>query len=213
MGSKAVEMGAIFLFQNCFMIILPITQAIFVCATLAAIIVGGVSLYSLGSSQLIGGDAISTFSFTIPQMVMMGIFLASGLWSMFWFHGCNHFTLCSAVSIWYFNNESQYEQGNPFCDSFGRLLRYHIGSVALTSLINGLFFVIKLIAQIFSFEVKEEDNRCTALCLKCLNVVFCVFRMYLYFYADSFDFYLMAPTSKSQFSATGTAQAPSKPST
>lgn len=48
MGVKAVELGSIFLLQNCGLAILPVTQVILVAAAVAAIIFGAASLYSLG---------------------------------------------------------------------------------------------------------------------------------------------------------------------
>jgi len=86
------------------MIILPITQAIFVAGTIGGTIIGGIYLYSLGDISFPKADAFATISLTVSQIVMISFFLASGLWSMFFFHGCNHFMLCSSVSVWYFNN-------------------------------------------------------------------------------------------------------------
>jgi hypothetical protein len=49
LGSKVVELAAMFLLENCCVILLPITQALFIAAGLAAIIVGAIYLYSLGN--------------------------------------------------------------------------------------------------------------------------------------------------------------------
>jgi len=103
MGSKAVELGAVFLLQNCFMIILPITQAIFITATIGALIIGVVAIYSMGPFTFPDNIAFPLVSFTNGQIIMLASFLAGALWTLFWLQGCNHFTLCSAVSIWYFN--------------------------------------------------------------------------------------------------------------
>jgi solute carrier family 44 protein 1 (choline transporter-like protein) len=159
------------------MVILPITQAIFISGTIGALAIGAVAIYSMGAFTFPDNIAFPVVSFTQGELVLLAFFLTGALWTLFWLQGCNHFTLCSAVSIWYFNHENTQNAGNPFCDSIGRLIRYHLGSVAFTSLINGLFFVVKLICQIFSFEVKDEDNRCTAYFLRCLNCFFCIFRM------------------------------------
>lgn len=70
---------------------------------------------------------------------------------MLYFHGCNHFMICSSVAIWYYNHESKFDLGNPFGDSLHRLVRYNTGSVAITSLVNGFLFILKLLAHIFSF--------------------------------------------------------------
>jgi hypothetical protein len=48
--------------------------------------------------------AFPVVSFTQADIVILAFFLAGGLWTLFWLQGCNHFTLSSAVSIWYFNH-------------------------------------------------------------------------------------------------------------
>ena len=112
------------------------------------------------------------------QIVYIAICLFGGLWTLFYFHGCNQFILSSATAVWYFQHENSEEQASPFCDSLGRLIRFHSGSVSIVSLIHGLFFVIKLICNIFSFQPSEDDNGAVKCCLQCLNVVFFIFKMY-----------------------------------
>ena len=46
MGIKAVELGSLFLMDNCCMVMLPITQIFFILATIAALIAGAGFLYS-----------------------------------------------------------------------------------------------------------------------------------------------------------------------
>ena len=59
--------------------------------------------------------------------------------------------LSSAVTIWYFITMNGGD-GAPCGDSIWRLVRYHLGSVTFTSLANGFFFIIKLLANLFSFS-------------------------------------------------------------
>jgi hypothetical protein len=152
LGSKSVELGAIFLLENCCIILLPITQAIFIAAGLAAIIVGGTYLYSLGNFTFPDYSAFPVISLPPEVVVLITVYLVGGFWLIFFFHGCNHFIICSAVSIWYFNHESPHDLGSPFGDSLYRLLRFHPGSVAITSLVNGIFYIVKILAHILSFK-------------------------------------------------------------
>lgn len=103
MGVKAVQLGSLFLLQNCGLAILPVTQVILVAATVAAIIFGAASIYSLGEFAFPQRDAFPFVYLSPGQVVMLVVFLVGGLWLVFYFHGCNHFMLCSAVSVWYFN--------------------------------------------------------------------------------------------------------------
>ena len=104
---------------------------------------------------------------------MIVFFLAGGLWLIFLMHGCNHYLLCSSVVIWYFNGSDGYEN-SPCGQSLVRLLRFNLGSVAFSSFLNGLFFIIKLIAHLFSFDEAENDNSMAECCIKCMGALFCI---------------------------------------
>jgi hypothetical protein len=132
-------------------ILLPISQAIFVAAGLAAIIIGGVYLYSLGNFTFPNAVAFPVIALPASEIAMVVAFLVGGFWLVFFFLGCNSFILCSAVSIWYFNHESPHDLGAPFGDSLFRLIRYHPGSVAITAFINCIFEVVRIIANLLSF--------------------------------------------------------------
>lgn len=175
MGIKAVELGSIFLLENCCLAILPVTLILFIAGGIAGLIYGAASLYSLGTFTFPNNSSFPIVELDVGQIIMVSLFLAASVWMLFFYHGCNHFTLCSAVSVWYFNHLNN-NQGAPCGDSLWRLFRYHIGSVAFTSLIHGLLFVIKILATIFSFDSKDDDSSCVTCCLKCLNAIFCVFR-------------------------------------
>lgn len=171
MGAKAVELGSIFLFENCCLVILPITQALLVFGVFVALVVGEGFLYSTGTLNLSNNLAFAIFDLSVLPIVLISIYLAVSLWLIFFVNGCNHFMLSSAVAVWYFG------VGSPCGDSLWRLVRYHSGSVAFTSLVNGLFFIIRIIASVFSFDAKDDDSALVSCCLKCLNALFCIFRM------------------------------------
>jgi hypothetical protein len=109
MGTKAVELGSIFLFDNCCMVFLPITQVFFILATITALIFGAGYLYSEGAFAFPGNAAFPSVSLDGGQIAMIAVFFAACLWMIFFFHGCNHYLLCSAVTIWYFNGTNGYE--------------------------------------------------------------------------------------------------------
>lgn len=170
MGAKAVELGSIFLFENCCLAFLPISQIVLIVLALVAMVFGGGYLYSNGTFSFPNNDTFPSVSLDSGQVVMVIVFLATGVWLIFFFHGCNHFMLCSSVANWYFN------QTEPCSMSLWRLVRYHAGSVALTSLVNGIFFIFKILAHILSFDVKDDDSMLVACFLKCLNAIFCIFQ-------------------------------------
>ncbi len=185
LGSKSVELGAIFLFENCCFILLPISQAIFIVSGLAAIIVGGIYLYSIGNLSFPDNIAFPVITLSTLNIVAVAGYLFGGFWLIFFFHGCEYFILCSAVSIWYFNHESPNNTGAPFGDSIHRLIRYHPGSVAITALVNGLLSVLAMIANLLSFEAGPDDSGLKLCCLKFLSFIFCIFKWYFHTYLAS----------------------------
>lgn len=114
---------------------------------------------------------------------MLIIFSTVSLWIIFFFNGCHQFMLCSAVSVWYFLTMNGGE-GAPCGDSLWRLMRYHTGSVTFSSFFNGLLFIVKLLANLFSFSTNEDDSCLVATCLKCLSCIFIVFRLFLRYLND-----------------------------
>ncbi|MCB0371069.1 MAG: hypothetical protein KDD45_17035 [Bdellovibrionales bacterium] len=185
MGAKAVELGSMFLLANCFLVILPITQGILIILAFAGLVAGGVSLYSLGDFSFPNHAALPDIYLQGGEVAMFVVFLIVGLWLIFFFHGCNHFMLGSAVSVWYFSNVQGGDSGGSPCgDSLWRLVRYHCGTVLFASFFNGFFFIVKFLANLFSFEVKDDDGALVACCLRCLNFLFCIFKVYFYVYID-----------------------------
>ena len=150
-GAKAVQLGSMFILNNCFLVILPITQGCFVIITLAGFIAGGISLLSLGTYSFPNDQPFPSIALSGGQIVAVIIFIVVGLWLIFFFNGCNHFMISSGSSVWYFVSMNGGD-GAPCGDSLWRMVRFHIGSVTFTSFVNGFFFVIKMLANLFSFS-------------------------------------------------------------
>ena len=85
------------------MIILPVSQVILIFLTIVAFIFGAGYLYSEGTLTYPNNDAFPDISLNGGQIAMISVYFAACLWMIFFFHGCNHFMLCSAVAVWYFN--------------------------------------------------------------------------------------------------------------
>jgi solute carrier family 44 protein 1 (choline transporter-like protein) len=86
------------------------------------------------------------------------------LLAFFWFTqfviGCQHMVIAGAVATWFFSRNKS-NLGSPLLNSFYILVKYHIGTVALGSLIlaviNFIRFVLKLVQVIlFSTEIQRK---------------------------------------------------------
>ena len=88
-------------------------------------------------------NAFFTINFTPGLIILFVVFGFAGYWMICWLFYSNSFTVISAASIWYYQHDS------PLCTSVHRLLRYHVGSVAFTALLFGIFFIFRIIAKLF----------------------------------------------------------------
>ena len=192
------------------LVILPITQGFVIILNLVMLLTGAVSLYADGTFSFPNNSAIADVSLSNGQVALAFFFIGSGIWTLFFLHGCNNFILSSATAVWYFFN-SNGNAGSPCCDSLWRLLRYHLGSVALASILNGLLFIVKIIANVLSFDSHEDDSSVVTCFLKCLNCIFCAFRMYFAcYFLDFWGFWTMEPILKSLSTVKITSQVLSK---
>ena len=132
--------------------ILPIVFGCLVLIALVGLLTGAISLYSDGQFTFPNNSAIPDINLSGGQIALIVFFIFSGVWLVFFLNGCNNFLLSSAVAIWYYSHSTG-STGAPCCDSLWRLLRFHWGSVALSSMLNGSLFVLKVLANILSFEV------------------------------------------------------------
>lgn len=69
--------------------------------------------------------------------------------------GCQHMVIAGAVATWFFTrNKSSLDW--PLWRSMGRLLRYHLGTVALGSLIIAVVKMLRLIFRLLEVLYKSE---------------------------------------------------------
>lgn len=142
----------------------------------AGLISGAASLYSLGTYEFPNNTAIPTVFLESKEVAMIFFFIGVSVCLIFFFVGCNNFLLCSAVSVWYFS-DVDWSEGAPCGDSLQRLVRFHTGSVFFAGIIHGLLFVAKVLANVFSLEGLESDNKLVACVVECFNSLFCLFKM------------------------------------
>jgi hypothetical protein len=123
----------------------------------------------------------ATATFTTTQIVLMSFQVFSGVWLILYLNGVTSFVLSSTATIWYFSNSTVGEAPHrPLSTSLARLIKYHQGTVAMGSLVLGLFFIIRLLSAFFkSNPDKVGSNRCIQCCVRCLTCIGSIFNMYL----------------------------------
>lgn len=101
------------------------------------------------------------------------------LLAMFWMTqfciACQHMVIAGAVAEWFFTRSKENLE-SPLRKSFNRLIRYHLGSIALGSLLVALVQFVRAILSAIQNQVKEAQNdvgraifRACQCCLYCFE--------------------------------------------
>ncbi|XP_055843099.1 choline transporter-like 1 [Episyrphus balteatus] len=97
---------------------------------------------------------------------MFWIYIVGLIWTVEFIFACQQFALAAAVAFWYFNKPTD----SPTCYAIGKLLKYHLGTVAKGSFIITLFKIPRLILTYLYTKLKKSEDKgseCAACCLKC----------------------------------------------
>ncbi|KAL3284220.1 hypothetical protein HHI36_018383 [Cryptolaemus montrouzieri] len=88
------------------------------------------------------------------------------LWQAQFLIGCQHIVIAGAVSIWYFTRDKS-KLGSPINQSFYNLIRFHLGSVALGSLIIAVVQFLRIILKIVEKNLRRREGSCSKCVFKC----------------------------------------------
>ncbi|XP_037780693.1 choline transporter-like protein 2 [Penaeus monodon] len=108
-----------------------------------------------------------------PNIPRLHIYNVFGLfWSMFFISAFGEMVLAGAFASWYWAfDKSKDVPSLPVTYSFGRTLRYHIGTLAFGSLIIAIVRMIRVILEYIDYKVKQQTDskivRCLLCCCRC----------------------------------------------
>lgn len=87
------------------------------------------------------------------------------VWFTQFVFGCQHFVIGGTISKWYFARDKS-KLDSPIMTTFSHLLKFHLGSVCLGSMILTLVKIIKMIVSAIKQQLRKSDN-IAAQCLAC----------------------------------------------
>ncbi|CAM6031314.1 unnamed protein product, partial [Sphagnum compactum] len=96
------------------------------------------------------------------------------LWVVHFVFSCQHFVIAGSVSFWFFKR-SRRELNCPLLQTIGLLIRYHLGSIALGSLLVASVKVLRLLfKRVDSLLNRYKDScsraiKCCRCCLWCFE--------------------------------------------
>ncbi|XP_015511802.1 choline transporter-like 1 isoform X2 [Neodiprion pinetum] len=119
-------------------------------------------------------DSINYKTFTLVEYVdstwvkyMWWVYIIGLIWISEFIIACQNMVIAGAVAHWYFRGKDA--SLSPVCSSMGKLVSYHLGSVACGSLLITIFKVPRLILTYLhaKFEKTKETSPCAQCGLKC----------------------------------------------
>uniref|UniRef100_A0A1I8Q928 Choline transporter-like protein n=1 Tax=Stomoxys calcitrans TaxID=35570 RepID=A0A1I8Q928_STOCA len=97
---------------------------------------------------------------------MFWVYVVGLIWTTEFIFACQQFALAAAVAFWYFDKPTT----TPTIYAIGRLVKYHLGTVAKGSFIITIFKIPRLILTYLYAKLKKGEDKgseCAACCLKC----------------------------------------------
>ncbi|XP_034481888.1 CTL-like protein 1 [Drosophila innubila] len=126
-------------------------------------------------AQLVNQTAPGSDQRTIPRIEyldygalnsMFWVYVVGLIWTVEFIFACQQFALAAAVAFWYFGKPTT----TPTWYAIGKLIKYHLGTVAKGSFIITIFKIPRLILTYLYAKLKKGEDKgseCAACCLKC----------------------------------------------
>ncbi|KAJ3047837.1 hypothetical protein HK097_011137 [Rhizophlyctis rosea] len=142
--------------------------------------------YSVRNESLSASNQLQQFNIpgkafngTITLQYLQIYYVFGFLWAYNFIIACSQCTMAGAVASWYWARDKKALPRFPLIKSLGRVLRYHLGSMALGSLIIALVQLVRLIVLEMMKRVKRSQNKAAIMCLSCLQCCLGIFEKFL----------------------------------
>ncbi|XP_077991866.1 choline transporter-like protein 1 [Glandiceps talaboti] len=103
------------------------------------------------------------------------------LWGAAFLWACQEITIAGAVAIWFFTRDKKKMPMFPILKSIGRVMRYHLGSVAFGSFLIALVQMARIVLGYIQSKLHGAENKLLQYILKCLQCCLWCFEKFLKF--------------------------------
>ncbi|XP_041483712.1 choline transporter-like protein 1 [Lytechinus variegatus] len=109
----------------------------------------------------------------------MGWYFIFGLlWVTQFILACQECTIAGAVAEWFFARDKSLLR-MPILKSIGRIIRYHLGSLAFGSILIAIIMFIRIIIGYIQSKLKGAQSAAAQYCLKCMQCILWLFEKVL----------------------------------
>jgi hypothetical protein len=179
------------------LILYPIFPFIFVCGWMVYWITTALFLFSVKTSEvrplpsgvgydqvayMAGSTTYNEYSWDDTFQKLFAYHFLHLLWVFQFVIYATFLVMAGAIANWYFSrpsptDETQREEGegegqlpaSPVLNSFGRAIRYHVGTVAFGALIIAIIMFIRAIVTYIQKKTRNAQNPCTRCLLCCVQ--------------------------------------------
>lgn len=156
-------------------------QPVWTCVWLVVVcllgVIGVLLIESSGDPTLYQGSVLFVKSSLIANLRWYHLFAL--LWITQFLVACQHVTIAGAISQWYFTRNKN-QLGWPILTSMKRMYRYHLGSIALGSLIIALVKLVRIVLKYVEKRIGGQSQACSW-ALKCCQCCLWCFEKFLKF--------------------------------
>ena len=117
-----------------------------------------VYLYSTGEPRFEKGKMFAILESTEEANVMFWVFLFGFFWIVAFLIAILQFTIAAAAALWYFQGNNSDAPSVSVTRGFYWAFRYHLGSLALGSLLIALVTMIKLLFEYFAKKYEKMSG-------------------------------------------------------
>ncbi|XP_045581957.2 choline transporter-like protein 1 isoform X1 [Procambarus clarkii] len=160
------------------MLLQPIWTFLWLALVCALWVLGWIIIESSGDPNKYYNTIVFVINDFIKYMRIYHIFAI--LWITQFLLACQDVTIAGAVAQWYFTRNKK-ELGWPIAESMHRMFRYHLGSIALGSLIIAIVKFIRLILKYIERKLNGNSNQVCSFMLKCCQCCLWCFEKFLKF--------------------------------
>ncbi|XP_064606234.1 choline transporter-like protein 1 [Liolophura sinensis] len=151
-----------------FILAQPIWTLIILSGTVAGLIFVFMYIETASTPTVDDTNGHVTFTPNTDMQVYRWFFILGILWITEFIVASQEVVIASSVAIWFFTRDKSTLR-TPILTSIYRLIRYHLGSVAIGSLIIALVKFARLILSYIEGKIRGKVGCVAVFCLKCLR--------------------------------------------
>jgi len=173
-----ITTSATFIFSSFSILFIPVIAIVIAVGFIVYWIATVVFLYSIGDIKQYGGTPLGNVEWDDNTRNLWYYHLFGLFWVLAFLFGAVQFIIAATAAQWYFSSQADTSGSGSSCKSLYWCFRYHLGSLAIGSLLLAIIMFVQFIFEYFKRKVEEggASNKCTkcllsiaTCCLRCIG--------------------------------------------